>query len=146
MRYTEIDLQCEDIMWFGVDKTGAIFECTTGGIGNVPEFVCKSKETNELLCKFFIESLSTTTEANLLCDYDEENDLLKDCISLAQKGIYCFDISEDEKYEGDYIKISVPKNPINLESLPERIKELMKDRIVNEDISEVNLLHLKHAY
>ena len=57
-----------------------------------------------------------------------------------------FDISEDEKYEGDYIKISVPKNPINLESLPERIKELMKDRIVNEDISEVNLLHLKHAY
>ena len=49
MRISIIDLQCEDIMWFGVDKNNYIFECTSAGCGNVPEFVCCSKEnTNKL--------------------------------------------------------------------------------------------------
>ena len=28
MRISEIDLQCEDIMWFATDNKGNIFECT----------------------------------------------------------------------------------------------------------------------
>ena len=35
MRYEIIDLQIEDIMWFGIDNNGYIFECTSGGIGKV---------------------------------------------------------------------------------------------------------------
>ena len=49
MRITEIDLQCEDIMWFGVDNQNHIFACTSAGCGNVPEFVCKSKENTTFL-------------------------------------------------------------------------------------------------
>ena len=29
MRISEVDLQCEDIMWFAVDSKGNIFECTS---------------------------------------------------------------------------------------------------------------------
>lgn len=53
MRYTEIDLQCEEIMWFGIDNNGCIFMCATGGCGNVPEFICKSKENVGILEEFF---------------------------------------------------------------------------------------------
>jgi len=44
MRYSITDLQCEDIMWFGIDQDGCIFECTSGGMGNVPEFVCQQRK------------------------------------------------------------------------------------------------------
>ena len=146
MRYSEIDLQCEDIMWFGVDKIGAIFECTTGGIGNVPEFVCMSKETNETLCDYFVKTLSKSTSATLLCEYDEDNELLKDCIGLSEKGIVCYDISEDDEKEGDYVKISVPEKNISIESLPNHIKNLLEDHIVDVDVLTNNLLHVNHAY
>ena len=39
MKYTEIELQYEDIMWFGVDRNGVVFECTSGGVGCVPLFL-----------------------------------------------------------------------------------------------------------
>ena len=53
MRYTIIDLQCEDILWFGLDINGNVLAFTSGGSGNVPEFVCRSKEETELLIDFF---------------------------------------------------------------------------------------------
>ena len=44
MRYSEIDLQCEDIAWFGIDSQKHIIAFASGGIGNVPELVSRSKE------------------------------------------------------------------------------------------------------
>ena len=57
MKYSVIDLQVEDIMWFGIDTNGLIFACTTAGCANVPDFVCKSREINELICGFFMDEL-----------------------------------------------------------------------------------------
>ncbi len=48
MTYSEIDLQCEDLLWFGVDRAGRVFCCTTAGQGNVPPFVCRSREETGL--------------------------------------------------------------------------------------------------
>lgn len=56
MRITAIELQCEDIMWFGIDNNNHIFECTSAGCGNVPEFVCISKENTESLLNFFMNA------------------------------------------------------------------------------------------
>lgn len=61
MRYSVFDLQVEDIMWFGMDTNGMIFACTSAGCANVPEFVCESREINELLCDFFMNKLERTT-------------------------------------------------------------------------------------
>lgn len=44
MKYSEIDLQIEDIMWFAIDKQNYILAFTLGGYGNIPKFVCRSKE------------------------------------------------------------------------------------------------------
>ena len=62
MRITAIELQCEDIMWFGIDNNNHIFECTSSGCGNVPEFVCISKENTESLLNFFMNELAEFTE------------------------------------------------------------------------------------
>ena len=60
MRITNIDLQCEDLMWFAIDQNGCVLEFTSGGMGNVPEFVCADRESNDLLVNFFIGLCSLT--------------------------------------------------------------------------------------
>ena len=97
MRITAIDLQCEDIMWFGIDNNNHIFECTSAGCGNVPEFVCISKENTDKLLDYFMNELQEFTEEKLLVEYIDTNSLLKDCIHLSKKGIFCYDIYEDDE-------------------------------------------------
>ena len=84
MRITEIDLQCEDIMWFGIDINGVVFECTSGGIGCVPSFVCESKETTEMLEDFFLTRLAATTQGTVLLSQNG-NPMLDEVKSLYEK-------------------------------------------------------------
>ena len=85
MRYTEIDLQIEDVMWFGIDRNGFVISCTTAGIGNVPEFVCRSKEETEKLYDFFSAKLSDKADYSLHAK-KENNELINESIALAKKG------------------------------------------------------------
>ncbi|MBD5101435.1 MAG: hypothetical protein HDT27_01825, partial [Subdoligranulum sp.] len=61
VRYTDIDLQIWDILWFAVDKNGYIGAFTSGGSNVVPEFVCCSKEETEILENYFSEYLKPST-------------------------------------------------------------------------------------
>ena len=100
MRYTEIDLQIEDIMWFGIDRNGFVFSCTTAGIGNVPEFVCRSKEETEKLYDFFSAKLSDKADYSLNVK-KEDNDLINEAIKKKKKGVFCFDAVVDDNHYGD---------------------------------------------
>ena len=144
MRITAIDLQCEDIMWFGRDNNNHIFECTSAGCGNVPEFVCISKENTERLLNFFMNELVEFTEEKVLIEYDDTNSLLEDCIHLSRKGIYCYDIYEDD--EQQYIKISEPLKPLVFDSLPSDIKDILKNSILNLSVMSDNFISVEHAY
>lgn len=144
MRITAIDLQCEDIMWFGRDINNHIFECTSAGCGNVPEFVCISKENTERLLNFFMNELAEFTEEKVLIEYDDTNSLLDDCIHLSRKGIYCYDIYEDD--EQQYIKISEPLKPLEFDSLPSDIKDILKNSSVNVSVMTDKFISVEHAY
>lgn len=144
MRITEINLQCEDIMWFGIDNQNHIFECTSAGCGNVPEFVCQSKENVETLLEFFMDELDEFTEAKLLVEYVDDNQLLNECVQLSRKGIYCFDIYEEN--ERQYAKIVEPVEPLNYDVLPQKIKEIFVDNRVNIDVMKEKIISVKHAY
>lgn len=134
MRISEIDLQCEDLIWFGVDKNNYIFECTAAGCGNVPESVCKSKENTKLLENFFLNNFSE----------EEKTKLPELSKALTQKGIFCYDIySENERF---YSKISSPKVPLKFEKLPENIKILIEENRFDIDVTHENILNIKHAY
>lgn len=144
MRITAIDLQCEDIMWFGIDSRNHIFECTSAGCGNVPEFVCISKESTEKLLNFFMNELDEFTEEKILVEYMDTNPLLEDCIRLSRKGIYCYDIYEDD--EQKYIKITEPLIPLEFGDLPPNIKCIFKNNRVNADVMIDKFISVEHAY
>jgi len=143
MRYSEIDLQCEDIMWFGVDKNGFVFECTSGGLGPVPEFICKSRENTEKLAVFFMEELESSTQGNLLIQ-DNGSPLAEDSLLLSSKGIFCFDIFADDY--NLYKKVSRPSNPLQVKELPNNIQKMLEDNLVDMDISQSDFVSVKHAY
>lgn len=90
MRYSEIDLQCEDITWFGVDANNHIVAFASGGIGNIPEYVCRSKEETEELYDFFYDTLDRTTTGHALVAGN--NALITEFVELSSKGLFCFDV------------------------------------------------------
>lgn len=145
MKYTEIDLQCEDIMWFGVDRNGLVFECTSGGIGCVPSFVCRSREDTEKLEHYFLNELRETTQGHLLLK-DSSNQLAQESLSLSQKGIYCFDVAIDDNRPDEYKKIALPDQPLNVLDLPERIKNLLCDHTIDVDVASELFIRVPHAY
>ena len=144
MRITEIDLQCLDIMWFAVDNNGNIFECTSAGCGNVPEYVCKSQEETDTLVKYFTEKAPVITTANLLIP-KEDNDLVNDVTNLASKGIYCFDITDYEN-DSEYTCIAKPEKPANIKDFPKEIQVLLSDHLYDGNIQNSEIITVQHAY
>ncbi len=146
MKYSVFDLQIEDIMWFGIDTNGMIFACTTAGCANVPGFVCESREINEQICDFFMNKLKRTGTEILETSY-EDNSLINDAIKLSQRGIFCFDaVIDDVAHANEYVRISSPSNPLRFEELPDSIKSVFMNHIVNVDITSTKYLHVNHAY
>lgn len=132
MRYTDIDLETSDIMWFAIDKNGYIGAFTSGGMNIVPEFVCRSKEETELLEDYFLNSLSPST-AYILDVCDADNFLMRDSKSLSEKGLFCFNMSEEAKT--DYDLLAHPQIPQNFESLPKNIYNILKFHRISCDFT-----------
>ena len=146
MRFTEIDLQTDDITWFGVDINGFIFACTSAGIANVPEFVCASKERTDLIEKYFTEKTEKTTSAVLETPYID-NTLMEDAVELAEKGVFSFDaVTDNNEHKREYVKIVSPKKPLQYTALPDDIKKLMHDNGVSVDVTKEKFIHVKHSY
>jgi len=146
MRYSIIDLQIEDIMWFGIVIHGYIFACTTAGQANVPEFVCKSREETEKLYSFFTENLNITTTKILETNYTN-NDLINDAILLAKKGLFSFDaVIKDTVHKSEYTKIASPIQPIMFTSLPKDIQHILANHRINIDILNNKYICVEHAY
>ncbi len=144
MRITEIDLQCEDIMWFAVDCNGFIIALTSGGIANVPEYVCRSRKETEVLEGFFLNKTENISDSELLIAHDD-SPLVTDAISLSRKGIYCFDVSTDSNEYG-YYKIAQPDNPLRLSDLPKKIQDILSDHIIDVDVVSTNQITVDNAY
>ena len=145
MRITEIDLQCDDIMWFAIDNSGCVIALTSGGEGNVPEYVCRSKEETETLETFFMNLPTGFSESVLHVDNDGST-LATDAEALAQKGIYCFDICSDPGFEFGYYKISSPDKALHLTDLPANIQSIMSDHTIEIDVSVVDRIMVENAY
>lgn len=145
MRFTELEIQTEDIMWFAVDECNHIFVCTSGGCGVIPEFVCRSREEAELLEEYFLTELVESTQESHVIQFEKTNSLIEDFRLLSRKGIFCFDVSMTPNcYSRRYIKYIEPVLPIRLECLPERIQEIMADHRIPVDVSQSPYIDLKN--
>lgn len=144
MRYSEVDLQCEDITWFGVDACNHIVAFASGGIGNIPEYVCRSKEETEELYDYFYDALDRTTTGHALVA--GHNALISEFVELSAKGLFCFDV-EMQNAEGEfYKKITYPDAPISIDDLPDSVKGILRDHLLDADLSRCNQINVPHAY
>lgn len=143
MRYSEIDLQCTDVIWFGVDCANNILVFTSAGCGCVPEYVCRSKEETEILEDYFSD-LPQSKAAQVEAGINE--DVKCEAISWAQRGIYYYDVAFDDGYADTYVKASHPEVPIKLHDLPNNIKGILFDHHVDVDASATSRIKIKHAY
>lgn len=143
MNYTEIDLQIEDIMWFGIDKNGYIFEATSGGCANVPDFVIRSKEDSEKLNDYFMSLPQGKYEYNLLEELNPKYPAYKECIALAKNGITCFDM--DDEYTEAYKKIAGTSEPRKMDEMPKEIQQLLSSRQIEFDAIHSLRLEVIHG-
>ena len=145
MKYSEIDLQIEDIMWFAIDKQNHVLAFTSGGCGNIPEFVCRSKEETQVLEEYFMKQLKKTTQGTLAIDSDG-SPLAKDGLSLAEKGVYVYDVSIDDGHDGEYVQIAIPQTPILVEQLPPEILAIVNCHKISADVTTDKYIHVDNAY
>ena len=128
MKYTEIELQCEDLLWFGLDTNDNIIAFTSGGIGCIPDFVCNNKKNTQQLQKYFNKIINKSGKHK-----------------FAENGLYYYDVSYDNNGDS-YTKVESPSNPLTATSLPEEIYSLIKNNIINYDAKTSDKIIIKHAY
>ncbi len=145
MRYSEIDVQCEDIMWFGIDADRHILAFTSGGCGCVPEYVCRSKEETAQLEKFFMEKLKPSCESIMEIS-DDGSFLTEDALHLSQKGIFVYDVSFEKNHKDEYTIIARPTVPLQIDGLPKEIISVLADHIIECGMAGSKFIHVKHAY
>ena len=137
-RICEDDISCSNIRWYGVDKNGYIFSCTTAnGSYNIPEFACCDSEETVFLDRFFIFKFDKKTDVPNFQSIPPELDL---------KGITCFDTliedfdsgneKEFNKYPYWYKKISQPNELLHFDQLPKNIQKLMNSHRMDIDIQK----------
>lgn len=145
--------ECEfiDIEWYGVDKQGNIAVFCSGGEGDLPEFICESKERVDELMEYF-DKIPKTTSGILRFPKDIIGLAEQVAINFSDKGLYYFD-SDDGKRLGVstlqkyYTKHSYPKKPLKYKLLPKHIREILKYNFMEiEDFSLVDTIHIKHSY
>ena len=144
MRYDEVDLQVQAVMWYGVDKNGYIFVCHSSWMPNIPEFVCRSKEETECLENYFMEYIG-------ISEYDwGEVDF------YIEKGISYFDVITDDIPPIDKDFATYPywyrewihgKSPLlHFDQLPKNIQEIMDSHRIDIDITKDKYFYVEDAF
>lgn len=150
MRITELDLQIEDLEWYAIDENNNIAFFTSGGMGNVPEFICKCREDLNIVSNYFDLSDNIISEVELVVgafeDYPDEK-FKKDCVDISQKGLFCYDVSDENEYKNEYKILCRPNNMLKLDDLPERIKNILKQyRLDNVSFGDNEYVSVINAY
>lgn len=139
MRYTTLELEYTDVLWFGVNQKHAVAAFTSGGTACVPEFVRQSKEETEQLEDFFLRQLPASTQCSF-CSRDDANAWIPECRRFAEKGLYCFDRSE--RLGIDYELMTRPQVPLRLEQLPPHIAALLQSHLLDVDFTHADTVVL----
>lgn len=145
MRISEIELFYTDLEWFAIDKNKKIMCFTSGGYGNVPEFVCASKENTDLLIEFF-ENAHDCTTAIVVQDEKFGQKYLDYCRAVSSKGLYYFDAVDGQDDTPSYTKISVPEQPLYFHELPPHIQSIIGTNFVDTDADTADTIIVDHAY
>ncbi len=139
---------CEhmDMEWYGVDKQGHIAVFCSGGQGNLPEFVCKNRESADELIKYF-DNIEKITHSILI--FPKTGHAEQVAREFSDKGLYYYDTDDGTKsdlcsFHEYYTKHSYPQKPLKYELLPTHIREILKHAFMEiEDFSLMDTIHVQ---
>lgn len=92
-----------------------------------------------------MEELDKSTQGTLLLERDGSA-LAEDGLSLAEKGIYCYDVLLDEGHNDEYEQIAVPKKPLVVGRLPRDIQDILTTHRILASADTDKRVHIERAY
>ncbi len=139
-----------DVEWYGVDRQGNIAVFCSGGVGNLPEFVCESEERADKLVEYF-DKIPKSTNSILMFPKTEIGRAEQTAKNFSDRGLYYFDSDDGAELETAalhpyYTKHSYPENPLKYDRLPEHVKEILKYNFLEtEDFSLADTIPIKQG-
>lgn len=125
-----------DFDWFGVDQDGFVGHFTTAGFKHLPRTVAMHAEDLERVTDYFRKHAPTTGGHRVSADLGEqipqwqgesrEGRYLDSFVTIADKGLYSFDIDTYLRSGLAYFCVAAPMNPIRLADLPEAIRTIVE--------------------
>jgi len=133
----ELDEQeARDFDWFGVDADGHLAHFTTAGFKRLPASVSESAEDLESVTDYFDKNapirgahrVDSESVARFKEWHGEENEsrYLASFISMADRGLYSFDIDTYVRPGIAYCRIAIPESPLLLSDLPNEVREIVE--------------------
>ena len=128
MRISSDEVFYEDILWFATNQNGDILAFTSGVNGNVPEFVCESRENADILEDYFLHHQKKITNVKEMIDLSMKSpSYQKFCYDLARKGIRYYDAVIDTSY---YTEICSPEIALSIRDIPTYISKILSKQII----------------
>lgn len=148
-RIKDEDCSCIDVEWYGIDNKGNIAVFCSGGIGNLPEFVCENAERVDYIMEYFDKC---EKYSKCIMRYETDGIAKEVAEDYSRRGLFyydCYDpfrkrLSHERRF---YTKLSYPESPLKYNDLPDEIKNLLKHNFLDiPDFSETDNVHIRHAY
>lgn len=114
-RISDAEIAYNDILWFGVDKSGYIIAANSLE-GEIPDFVKEDRDKAETLSQKLLGE-----------------PLLKHARNFCMRMNFIYFANTDPYDETVYSCVSVPDKPIHIQSLSDEIKSLLNGQLVEAD-------------
>jgi hypothetical protein len=125
-----------DFDWFATDESGCIGHFNTAGFKLLPQSVSASAEDLKTVTDYFQSLMPTGAGYEVSADLEKEAGPFKSekerarylsgIAYLANSGLFSFDIDTYVKPGLAYFRVAVPVQPVRLESLPRKIREIVE--------------------
>ena len=131
-----------DFDWFGVDEEGLLAHFATAGFKAIPPSVSASAEDLKLVTDYFTKRASVrgshqVDEESLANSLNREwkgerleARYLRDFVSMANKGLFSYDIDSYLRPGICYFRVACPDMPLKLHELPDPIQVIVSRTIL----------------
>jgi hypothetical protein len=134
MRISASEQSDRDFDWYCVDEEDRIGHFTTAGFKLLPRSVADCGEDLNFLDNFF-RALDGATDGHeldpRLTSEQRIERYLRDFIAMADRGLYSFDIETYGAPDISYFRVAIPKQPLNLPELPDKVREVLERTRLN---------------
>jgi hypothetical protein len=137
MVISQSEQEQSDFDWFAVDEDGHVGHFTTAGFKHLPASVAKDAEDLQFVTKYF------TTQAPIRCGHaiddcslaqkvhdwkgiENESRYLSGFISIADKGLFSYDIDTYVVPDLSYFRVASPLCPVNVRELPADVQRVVQ--------------------